>query len=116
MTGNLEPRRDFTDVRDVVRAYWLALERGEPGVYNVCSGVATSIARYPRGPRRRTRRWRSSSAPTRDACATARGDGDPGSHDKLTEATGWEPEIPLDQTLRDTLDWWRERVAARVTS
>ena len=37
-----------------------------------------------------------------------------GSHDKLTAATGWEPEIPFEQTLRDTLDWWRERVEARV--
>ena len=39
-----------------------------------------------------------------------------GSHDKLTQATGWQPEIPLDDTLRDTLDWWRARTRARVAS
>jgi GDP-4-dehydro-6-deoxy-D-mannose reductase len=38
-----------------------------------------------------------------------------GTHDKLTEATGWMPEIPLEQTLRDTLDWWRERTGAGAT-
>ena len=43
VTGNLHVRRDFTDVRDVVRAYWLALERADPGVYNVCSGRSTEI-------------------------------------------------------------------------
>ena len=44
VTGNLHVRRDFTDVRDVVRAYWLALERADPGVYNVCSGRSTEIS------------------------------------------------------------------------
>ena len=52
VTGNLEPRRDFTDVRDVVRAYWLLLEGGEPGVYNVVQRRCDIHRGYPRGPRR----------------------------------------------------------------
>jgi GDP-4-dehydro-6-deoxy-D-mannose reductase len=115
VTGNLEPRRDFTDVRDVVRAYWLALDRGESGVYNVGSGVATSIADILAAlaghssleVRQRTDPDRLRPHEVMEIRA---------SHDKLTGATGWEPRIPLDQTLRDTLDWWRERVAAQVTS
>ena len=115
LTGNLEPRRDFTDVRDVVRAYWLALDRGEPEVYNVGSGVATSIADILAAlaghssleVRQRTDPDRLRPHEVMEIRA---------SHDKLTAATEWEPRIPLDQTLRDTLGWWRERVAARVTS
>ena len=113
VTGNLEPRRDFTDVRDVVRAYWLLLERGQPGAYNVGSGVATSIADIL-------------AALAGDSSLEVRQRTDPGrlrphevmeiraSYEKLRGTTGWEPQVPLDRTLRDTLDWWRERVAAGV--
>jgi GDP-4-dehydro-6-deoxy-D-mannose reductase len=115
VTGNLEPRRDFTDVRDVVRAYWLLLERGEPGTYNIGSGVSTSIADIL-------------AALAGHSSLEVRQRTDPGrlrphevmeiraSNEKLKGATGWEPQVPLDQTLRDTLDWWRERVAAGVTT
>jgi GDP-4-dehydro-6-deoxy-D-mannose reductase len=114
MHGNAETRRDFSDVRDVVRAYWLVAEQGSSGVFNVCSGRSRSV----------------SDILSRLAALTSlevEGRVDParlregevmeirGSHDKLTEATGWQPEIDLDQTLGDTLDWWRERVAAGVT-
>jgi GDP-4-dehydro-6-deoxy-D-mannose reductase len=78
--GNLEAVRDFADVRDVVRAYWMLLEKGEGGrVYNVCTG--------------RGRRIRELL-------------------DILLAATGWEPRIPLERSLRDLLDDWRARVAA----
>jgi GDP-4-dehydro-6-deoxy-D-mannose reductase len=113
VTGNLHVRRDFTDVRDVVRAYWLALDRAPPGVYNVCSGRSTEISEILAGL-------------ARHAGIALEQTTDPGllrqhevleirgSHARLTEATGWEPEIPLDRTLADTVEWWRERTVARV--
>jgi GDP-4-dehydro-6-deoxy-D-mannose reductase len=106
-TGDLSPRRDFTDVRDVVRAYRLLVERGEPGeAYNVCSGrdvaiqdiadryasLATVEVRFELDPER----LRPVDVPL------VRGD-----NTKLRTATGWAPEIPLEQTLADVLDWWR---------
>ncbi len=106
--GNLEAVRDFTDVRDVVRAYWLLLERGEAGVYNVCSGrgrrirelldllLAQSTTRVE--VRVDPDRLRPSDVPVQV--------GDPA---RLRAATGWEPVIPLEQTLRDLLEDWRER-------
>jgi GDP-4-dehydro-6-deoxy-D-mannose reductase len=110
-TGNPESRRDFTDVRDVVRAYALAVQL-DGGAFNVCSGRSASVAelvelvaghaRIPVHHEVDPARLRSHDA--RDMC---------GSHDRLTAATGWKPEISLDQTMRDTLDWWRERFAAR---
>jgi GDP-4-dehydro-6-deoxy-D-mannose reductase len=108
-TGDPESARDFTDVRDVVRAYSLAA--GLPGgAFNVCSGRSTSVAQLVEAVGAHARipvhhevdpaRLRAHDARTMR-----------GSHDHLTEATGWRPEIPLDQTVRDTLDWWRERLA-----
>jgi GDP-4-dehydro-6-deoxy-D-mannose reductase len=108
-TGNPESARDFTDVRDVVRAYDLAA--GLPdGAFNVCSGRSASVAELV-------------ELVTANARIPIRHEVDPdrlrahdartmrGSHDRLTEATGWRPDIPLEQTVRDTLDWWRARLA-----
>ncbi len=113
VTGNLHVRRDFTDVRDVVRAYWLALERADPDVYNVCSGRSTEISEILAGLARHAG---VELAQTTDPAllrehevAEIRG-----SHEKLTEATSWEPEIPLERTLADTVEWWRERAVAGV--
>ena len=108
--GNLEAVRDFTDVRDMVRAYWLALERGEPGeVYNICSGkgyrigdvldILLSMARVPISVERDPERLRPSDAPLLV-----------GDSSKFRQQTGWEPTIPFEQTLRDTLEYWRERM------
>jgi GDP-4-dehydro-6-deoxy-D-mannose reductase len=105
-TGNLEPRRDFTDVRDVVRAYALLAARGEAGLFNVCSGFSTSAADILAGLARlsevaveqRTDPSRLRKHEVMDIR---------GSHERLTEATGWQPEIALETTLADTLDWWR---------
>lgn len=114
-TGNAEARRDFSDVRDVVRAYWmLAVERGEAGVFNVCSGQAIAVSDILTGLAEHTpldveRRTDPSRLRDNEVMEIR------GSHDKLTEATGWRPEIDFSHTLRDTLDWWRERVAAGVT-
>jgi GDP-4-dehydro-6-deoxy-D-mannose reductase len=107
-TGSLDAQRDFTDVRDVVRAYELLLERGERGAYNICSGTARSAADIL-------------AALAQESPLDVAHETDPtrlrnhevmeirGSHDKLTSATGWEPEIPFERSIRDTLDWWRSR-------
>ena len=108
LTGDLSPRRDFTDVRDVVRAYRLLLERGAPGeAYNVCSGTDVAIqevadhlaaaasvdVRFELDPER----LRPVDVPV------VRGD-----NTKLRAATGWTPEIPLEKTLAEILEWWRQ--------
>ncbi len=80
--GNLEPKRDFTDVRDTVCAYTMILEKGTPGeVYNIGSGIAYSI----------------------HAVVTS-------DNTKIHHVTGWSPHIPLDQSLAETLDYWRSIV------
>jgi GDP-4-dehydro-6-deoxy-D-mannose reductase len=105
-TGNLAPRRDFTDVRDVVRAYALAVDRGEAAIYNVCSGVSVPVAdilaRLAALTDLRVEQRTDPSRLRKHEVMDIRG-----SHDRLTEATGWQPEIALDKTLADTLDWWR---------
>ena len=103
------PKRDFTDVRDMVKGYWLALEKGAPGeVYNLCSGKAWSIRQVldPLLGMSKTKfevrpdpaRLRPSDVPI------LMGDGS-----KFEKATGWKPTIPFEQTLRDMLDYWRGR-------
>jgi len=108
--GNLNARRDFTDVRDIVKAYWLALEKGEPGeVYNIGSGRDISIKDLLKKlfeltdmeveVRQDPARMRPSDVEVLLADVT-----------KFHELTGWVPEIPFDQTLTDLLNYWRERV------
>ena len=111
VVGNVETRRDFVDVRDMVRAYWLLVERGDPdAVYMACSGRSTSVRRLLEGLAPLARvpvSFRSD--------AGLRRDGEQpdlyGSPARLRADTGWSPEIPIDTTLADTLDWWRARVA-----
>jgi len=108
--GNLAAERDFTDVRDVVRAYALLVEKGTAGeTYNVGSGHAVAIdtilkmilsmsdkeIRIEKDPSK----FRPVDVPTIEADTK-----------KLYEATGWTPQISLDQTIRETLDYWRRRV------
>lgn len=108
--GNLDARRDYLDVADVVRALWLLLERGTPGeVYNVCSGSAPqvrelldiylSLARIPLDVRVDPARLRPADEPILV-----------GDHSKLRAATGWQPEVPLTESLRRILDYWRTRI------
>ncbi len=108
--GNLRAQRDFTDVRDVVRAYRLLMEKGELGqVYHVASGRAVSIrtlleqllklAAVPITIKRDPGRMRPSDTPNLLGDAS-----------KLRQTTGWQPEIMLEQTVRDVLDDWRQRV------
>lgn len=107
--GSLEVRRDFTDVRDVVRAYWLLLERAPPGVYNVCSGRSVALREMVDALVERSatpiRLEHDPSLVRTEELPESRG-----SFDRLVGATGWRPEIPLAQTLDDTLGWWRERL------
>jgi GDP-4-dehydro-6-deoxy-D-mannose reductase len=108
--GNIETRRDFTDVRDMVRAYWLLAERGDPdATYLACSGRSLAVRRLVEGlaPLARIPVTVTSDAGLRRAGEQPDLFGDP---DRLRADTGWTPEIPLETTLRDTLDWWRERV------
>ncbi|HXT28440.1 MAG TPA: GDP-mannose 4,6-dehydratase [Vicinamibacterales bacterium] len=105
--GNLDAKRDITDVRDTVRAYEALAERGRPmRPYNVCSGraysmrelldILLSLARV---------RVRIELDPSR-----LRPSDNPlilGSHARLTADTGWRPEIPIERTLADLLDYWR---------
>ncbi|HSQ60542.1 MAG TPA: GDP-mannose 4,6-dehydratase [Acidobacteriota bacterium] len=107
--GNLDARRDFTDVRDIVRGYWLALEKGEPGEeYNLCSGRAWTIREmldYLLALS--TSKIKVETDPTRlrpsDVPVLL------GDYSKFKKATGWEPKIPFEQTLKDLLAYWRER-------
>lgn len=110
-TGDLSTRRDFTDVRDMVRGYLLAVQKGQPGeVYNICSGKAWVIKdmleylislskvkgiKVKRDPRR----MRPSDVPILL-----------GDNSKFVKATGWKPKIKFEKTLKDTLNYWRERV------
>ena len=110
--GDLSARRDFTDVRDVVRAYRLLMEHGEPGeVYNVCSGVDLAVqdlADQLLAQARIPLRFETDPALLRPVEVPVLR----GSYDRLHQATGWKPEIPISQTLTDLLEDWRTRVAA----
>lgn len=105
--GNLEARRDLLDVRDMVRAYALAAEKGEPGeVYNIASGRPLAIQEVLDGllklsnrsieVRRDPKRMRPSDVPVIA-----------GDSAKFRRRTGWEPGIPVEDSLRDILDYWR---------
>jgi GDP-4-dehydro-6-deoxy-D-mannose reductase len=107
--GNLNAKRDFTDVRDTVRAYWLALEKCEPGeVYNICSGRAWAVeetlglllgmTKSKIEVKQDPARLRPSDVPVLL-----------GDNSKFVQATGWRPVIPFERTLRDMLDYWRAR-------
>ena len=107
--GNLTPRRDFTDVRDVVRAYRMVAESGEPGeVYNVCSGKDLSIGQLA------NRLVELSGADLElevDPALQRAADtpvlrGDPS---KLEKTTGWTPELGLDETLASVIEYWTSK-------
>ena len=108
--GNLTPLRDVTDVRDVVRAYRLLMVDGEPGaVYNVCRGAAVSvqdIAEALLAMARRPMHLVSDPALQRPVDIPVL----VGDNGALRRVTGWEPTIPLDQTLADVLADWRSRL------
>jgi GDP-4-dehydro-6-deoxy-D-mannose reductase len=109
--GNLAPRRDITDVRDVVRAYRLLVERGEPGgVYNVCSGRAVAVAEIADRLLAMAQRPMD-LVPDADLQRPVDIPVLVGDNGKVRAATGWEPRIPLETTLADVLADWRRRSA-----
>jgi GDP-4-dehydro-6-deoxy-D-mannose reductase len=107
--GNLEARRDFTDVRDIVRAYLLAAEKGKPGeVYNVGSGSATRLRDVVGVLLTMTRAGITLEV---DPARTHPVEADVYVCDarRFRRLTGWRPTIALERTLRDTLDDWRRQ-------
>jgi GDP-4-dehydro-6-deoxy-D-mannose reductase len=107
--GNLKAYRDFTDVRDIARAYALAAEHGRAGeAYIICSGESRliqdaldtllSFSKVPIAVERDPEKFRPVDANIIDA-----------SPSRFTAVTGWRPEVPFHQTLQDTLDYWRDK-------
>ena len=105
--GNLDTRRDMTDIRDVADAYFRAATQGRPGqVYNICTGRETAIgavvarlrdiSRVDFEVRQESARLQAIDVPTQ------RGDAS-----RLQQDTGWRPSVVLDQTLADVLEEWR---------
>ncbi len=110
MVGNLEAKRDFSDVRDVVRAYWMLAETGVAGeAYNVCSGTAYSAGEILERLLALSRKKITFAVDP----AKNRPSDIPilvGDNRKIKSDVGWQPEIPIDKTLADLLDWWREKL------
>lgn len=108
--GNLDAKRDYTDVRDMVAGYYLAVLKGEPGeVYNICSGKAWKIGdvleyllsqgKVKVTVKKDPKRMRPSDVPILL-----------GDNSKFVKKTGWQVTIPMEKTLKDLLDYWREEV------
>jgi GDP-4-dehydro-6-deoxy-D-mannose reductase len=112
--GNLEARRDFSDVRDVVRAYELLIAQGQPGqVYNLGSGesfairqvldVLLSMTDTEIEVRQDPQRMRPSEVPEVICDAT-----------RVRERTGWQTTIPFEESLRDVMDFWRQEIKGQA--
>jgi len=114
VTGNLDAKRDFVDVRDAVHAFKLIAEKGGAGqAYNVCSGRAVTIqscldVMMSLAHKRVSVRMDMSRVQQDDVPVQV------GSFQKLYKSTGWHPEISLKQSLSDLLDDWRERVKVEL--
>ncbi|MBU1727411.1 MAG: GDP-mannose 4,6-dehydratase [Candidatus Omnitrophica bacterium] len=110
LVGSLDPVRDFTDARDVAIAYWLSLKKGKAGeAYNVCSGkgykmkallgILLSFSKEKIKVKTDKARLRPS-----DVLMLV------GDHTRISKTTGWRPRISFEQSLKDILNYWRERV------
>ena len=111
VTGNPDTRRDFTDVRDVVRAYRLLGDGAPAGIYNVSSGHSISTAEQVQllgellAPIRVEHIVDPARVRTHEVMDLR------GANHRLRAATGWTPEIPFKQTMADALDWWARQLA-----
>ncbi|MGA2670093.1 MAG: GDP-mannose 4,6-dehydratase [Dehalococcoidia bacterium] len=108
--GNLETVRDFTDGRDAVKGLWLLAEKGEYGeVYNLCSGRSRKMKDILMklisisGREIKCQETPEKMRPFDDPIYV-------GDNTKL-HSLGWEPQIPLEKTLSDMLDYWREEIS-----
>ena len=114
--GNLDAIRDFTDVRDMVRAYWLAVTKGKPGeVYNIATGkgiVIRDLLDMIIGMARVEVKIETDPARLRPSDVEIL----IGDSSKFRADTGWEPQVPFDQTVRDLLDHWRRTLKARQSA
>ncbi|MEE2782523.1 MAG: GDP-mannose 4,6-dehydratase [Pseudomonadota bacterium] len=109
--GDLSTTRDITDVRDTVRAYRMLLESGKPGeVYNVCSGVETSLKGMLDSLVTNSKQRIKVETDT-DMLRAKEQQHLCGSYEKLQVATGWRPVFGLERTLTDTLDDWLRRLS-----
>ena len=108
--GNVDAKRDYTDVRDMVKGYLLAVEKCDPGdVYNICTGSTVKIAdvlklllsysKIKVEIKEDPDRMRPSDVPILL-----------GDNSKFVAKTGWKPEIVFEKTMEDLLNYWRERV------
>ncbi len=110
--GNLEAKRNFTDVRDMVEAYYLAMEKGIPGelyligsnqIYTIKQCLEMLIALSPMSKKIKYEIDPQRVRPTELRLLI-------GKFDKFERLTGWKPKIPFEQTLKDILDYWRDSV------
>jgi GDP-4-dehydro-6-deoxy-D-mannose reductase len=113
VTGNPDTRRDFTDVRDVVRAYRLLAQGAAVDIYNVSSNRSVSAGEQVAlvGELLAPIAVKHTVDPARvraHEVMELRG-----SHDRLSAATGWQPGISLRQTMADTIAWWEQRLGGR---
>jgi len=108
--GNLEPVRDFSDVRDVTMAYWLSLKKGKSGeVYNVCSGKGNKVSEILHtllkfSDKKIDIKIDKSRLRPADVMILV------GDNSRFVKATGWKPKISFNQSLNDILRYWREKV------
>jgi GDP-4-dehydro-6-deoxy-D-mannose reductase len=107
--GNLSSKRDISDVRDIVRGYWLLMKKGKAGeAYNICSGKAYSIQNVLKVLLSLSKKEikvkidKKRNRPAEIPILV-------GSNSKIRRATGWQPRISIEKTLKDTLDFWRKR-------
>ena len=114
--GNMAAQRDFTDVRDVVAGYMALLKLGEPGeVYNVCSGTPRSIQSLfdlmlSMSTAKISARVDASKIRQVDTPISY------GDNSQIRRVTGWQPSIPIEQTVQDILNEWRSIVRAKLGS
>lgn len=114
VTGNLDAKRDFVDVRDAAHAFALLAEKGEAGqIYNVCSENAVAIQQCLSEMMLRSKKQLSARV---DPARLQKNDVpvQVGSFQKLQKVAGWNPRIPLNESLEDLLNDWRERVKVEL--
>lgn len=108
--GNLEASRDYTDVRDMVKGYLVAVDKCDPGeVYNICTGKTIKIGDMLK----LLLAFSKTKVDIKEDPARMRPSDVPvllGDNSKFVAKTGWKPEIPFEKTMEDLLNYWRERV------